>query len=84
MDDEYLEHLIEEHEKDEKEYLERIIDDILESDELDRLIADRLEYIDITDKPKEDIEDRIRIIREEDNLDTKEELFIELIKELDV
>ena len=46
MDDEYLEHLIEEHEKDEKEYLERIIDDILESDELDRLIADRLEYID--------------------------------------
>ena len=84
MDDEYLEHLIEEHEKDEKEYLERIIDDILESDELDRLIADRLEYIDITDKPKEDIEDRIRNIREEDNLDTKEELFIELIKELDV
>lgn len=46
MDDEYLEQLIEAHEKEEKEYLERIIDDILESDELDRLIADRLEYID--------------------------------------
>ena len=47
-------------------------------------LEDRLGYIDITDKQKEDIEDRIRNIREEDNLDTKEELFIELIKELDV
>ena len=47
-------------------------------------LEDRLDYLDLTDKQKEDIEERIRNIREEDNLDTKEELFIELIKELDV
>lgn len=47
-------------------------------------LEDRLEYVDIDDKQKKDIEEKIRNIREEDNLDTKEDLFIELIKELDV
>lgn len=58
-------------------------DDLDIGEQLEEL-EDRLDYIDLTDKQKEDIEERIRKIREEDNLDTKEELFIELIKELDV
>jgi len=46
-------------------------------------LEDRLDYLDISDNKKEDIEERIERIREEDNLDIKEELFNDLIKELD-
>ena len=46
-------------------------------------LEDRLDYLDIDEKKKEDIEERISRIREEDNLDVKEELFNDLIKELD-
>ena len=46
-------------------------------------LEDRLDYLDIDEKKKEDIEERISRIREEDNLDGKEELFNDLIKELD-
>lgn len=45
MDDNHMEKLIEEHEKEEK-YFENVILNMIESDELDRLIADRFEYID--------------------------------------
>ena len=47
-------------------------------------LEDRLDYLDLTENEKEDIEERIVRIREEEDLDTKEELFNELIKELDV
>ena len=46
-------------------------------------LEERLDYIDIDDKQKEDIEERIKNIREEDNIENKEYLFNELIKELD-
>ena len=46
-------------------------------------LEDRLDYIDLTDNEKKYIEDKIKRIRKEDNLDTKEKLFNELIKELD-
>ena len=47
-------------------------------------LEERLEYVDLTDNEREDFEERIERIREEEDLDTKEELFNELIKELDV
>ena len=46
-------------------------------------LEERLEYVDITDKEREDFEERIERIREEEDLNTKEELFNDLIKELD-
>ena len=47
-------------------------------------LEERLEYVDLTDNEREDFEERIERIREEEDLDTKEELFNELIKALDV
>ena len=58
-------------------------DDLDIGEQLEEL-EERLEYVDITDKEREDFEERIERIREEEDLDTKEELFNELIKELDV
>ena len=46
-------------------------------------LEDRLDYIDIDDKHKKYIEDKIKKIRKENNLDNKEKLFNDLIKELD-
>ena len=46
-------------------------------------LEDRLDYLDIDDIKKEDIEERIVRIREEDNEEIKEALFNELIDELD-
>jgi len=46
-------------------------------------LEDRLDYLDIDDRKKEDIEERIVRIREEDNEEIKEALFNELIDELD-
>ena len=58
-------------------------DDLDIGEQLEEL-EERLEYVDITDKEREDFEERIERIREEEDLNTKEELFNELIKELDV
>ena len=57
-------------------------DDLDIGEQLEEL-EERLEYIDITDKEREDFEERIERIREEEDLNTKEELFNDLIKELD-
>ncbi len=57
-------------------------DDLDIGEQLEEL-EERLEYVDITDKEREDFEERIERIREEDDLNTKEELFNDLIKELD-
>ena len=57
-------------------------DDLDIGEQLEEL-EERLEYVDITDKEREDFEERIERIREEEDLDTKEELFNDLIKELD-
>lgn len=46
-------------------------------------LEDRLDYLDLTENEKEDIEERIVRIREEDNKEIKEALFSELIDELD-
>lgn len=46
-------------------------------------LEDRLDYLDIDEEKKNKIEEMINNIREEDNLDTKESLFNELINELD-
>ena len=46
-------------------------------------LEDRLDYLDINENEKEDIEERIVRIREEDNEEIKEALFNELIDELD-
>jgi len=46
-------------------------------------LEDRLDYLDIDDRKKEEIEERIVRIREEDNEEIKEALFNELIDELD-
>ena len=46
-------------------------------------LEDRLDYLDIDEEKKNEIEEMINNIREEDNLDTKESLFNELINELD-
>ena len=46
-------------------------------------LEDRLDYLDIDDRKKEDIEERIVRIREEDNEEIKEALFNEFIDELD-
>ena len=58
-------------------------DDLDIGEQLEEL-EERLEYVDITDKEREDFEERIERIREEEDLNTKEELFNELIKELDI
>lgn len=57
-------------------------DDLDIGEQLEEL-EERLEYVDITDKEREDFEERIERIREEEDLNTKEELFNDLIKELD-
>ena len=46
-------------------------------------LEDRLDYLDLTENEKEDIEERIVRIREEESIEIKEALFSELIDELD-
>ena len=57
-------------------------DDLDIGEQLEEL-EERLEYVDLTDNEREDFEERIERIREEEDLNTKEELFNDLIKELD-
>lgn len=57
-------------------------DDLDIGEQLEEL-EERLEYVDITDKEREDFEERIERIREEEDLKIKEELFNDLIKEFD-
>ena len=54
-------------------------DDLDIGEQLEEL-EERLEYVDLTDNEREDFEERIERIREEEDLNTKEELFNELIK----
>lgn len=57
-------------------------DDLDIGEQLEEL-EERLDYIDIDEDKKSEIEELINNIREEENIEIKEILFDELIKELD-